>query len=114
MDDGSVYTKCDQCQDMYNARIPPENPPCDKCFVELRKENEDAARIFNIVRGQVLTRHNGAHDVIIGLNHMAVWAAIDEYGIKDRIGTFERVNRLFHALNKKEEKSSGQEITYRH
>jgi hypothetical protein len=30
------------------------------------------------------------------LNHLAVWAAIDAYGVRDRVGTFEKVLRLFH------------------
>jgi len=72
--------------------------------VELRSENDEAAKIFGIVRGQVLTRFNGEVDVIIGLNHLAVWAALDAYGAKNRIGTFEKVTRLFYALKHEEDK----------
>jgi hypothetical protein len=82
---------------MYAKRIPPEEPPCEGCRVELREENEDAARTFQMVRGQVLTRWNGERDVVMDLNHLAIWAAIDAYGIQDRIGTFEKVMALFFA-----------------
>lgn len=81
---------------MYAERTPPGTPPCESCRVELRWENEDAARIYRMIRGQVITRHNGRHDTIMDLNHVALWAAIDGYGIRDRIGTFERVLTVFH------------------
>ncbi len=61
------------------------------------KENEDVARIYMTVRGQVRTRFNGKYDDIIDLDHNAVWAAIDAYGIQDRVGTFEKVMALFFA-----------------
>lgn len=99
LDGGVVLTRCDQCRQMYAERTPPGPPNCDElCPVEarvLREENEDAARIYNIVRGQVLTRWNGERDVIVGLNQLAVWAAIDAYGVRDRTGCFEKVRRLF-------------------
>ena len=106
LDDGMVLTKCDQCRQMYSERKPPGEPPCETCRVELRSENDEAAKIFGIVRGQVLTRFNGEVDVVIGLSHPAIWAAIDGYGIRDRVGTFEKVIRLFHAL-KAEAKTDG-------
>jgi len=49
-----------------------------------------------MIRGQVITRHNGKYDTIMDLNHLAVWAAIDGYGVKDRVGTFEKVLGTFH------------------
>jgi hypothetical protein len=51
-------------------------------------ENEEAARIFLMVRGQRLSNED--------LNQLAVWAAIDGYGIKDRVGTFEKVLQTFY------------------
>ena len=78
---------------MYAERKPPATPPCESCRVDLKVENEDAARIFMTVRGQVLVVGNGQ---VIGLNHLAVWAAIDAYGVRDRTGCFEKVFRLFH------------------
>ncbi|MFA5075631.1 MAG: hypothetical protein WC436_06040 [Candidatus Babeliales bacterium] len=69
-------------------------------------ENEEAARIFQIVRGQVRTRFNGKYDVVVDLDHNAVWAAIDAYGIKDRTGTFEKVLTLFHHLLREQQDSA--------
>jgi hypothetical protein len=94
LDDGSILTRCDQCRQMYAERKPPATPPCESCRVELQVENEDAARIFMMVRGQKLS--NG------DLNHLAVWAAIDGYGIKDRVGTFERVMATHYAIPKED------------
>ena len=81
---------------MYAERTPPGTPPCESCRVELREENENAARIFQTVRGQVITRFNGQADIVVDLNHLAVWAAIDAYGVRDRTGCFEQVLNLFH------------------
>ena len=58
-------------------------------------DNEDAIRIYMLTQSQVLTMHNGEYDKVIGLNQLAVWAAIDAYGVRDRTGTFERVLSLF-------------------
>jgi hypothetical protein len=81
----------------YAERTPPE-PPCESCRVELVSENEDAGRIFMMVRGQCLSRFNGKYDVAADLNHLAVWAAIDAYGVRDRTGCFERVCRAWHKI----------------
>jgi hypothetical protein len=86
---------------MYAERKPPGTPPCESCRVELREENEEAARIFNTVRGQIITiikftEHGAPYSVPVDLNHLAVWAAIDAYEVKDRTGTFERVMKLFY------------------
>ena len=82
---------------MYAERKPPETPPCESCRVELQVENEDAARIYQIVRGQMIIAGNGQ---VIDLNHLSVWAAIDAYGVRDRTGCFEKVVNLFHAILK--------------
>ena len=81
---------------MYADRVPPEEPLCTACRVELMECNEDAGMVYMQCRGQVITRFNGQNDVVVDVNHLAVWAAIDGYGIKDRIGVFEKVIRLFH------------------
>ena len=67
-------------------------PPCETCRVDLLEENEDAAKIYNIVRGQVIA----TSEQIIDLNHLALWEAIDRYKVKEPIRCFELVNKVFH------------------
>jgi hypothetical protein len=102
LENGTVISKCDQCRQMYSERKPPGEPPCHTCWIDLKEENEDVARIFQIVRGQVITRFNGQVDMIMDLNHLAVWAAIDRYGIKNPRECFEKVMKMFYALLKEQ------------
>ncbi len=95
--DGKILTGCEKCRLDYADKIPPVTP-CSACRVDLQRENEDAARIYQICRGQVRTRWNGERDVVVDLDHLSVWAAIDAYGVRDRVGTFEKVCGLFHFL----------------
>ncbi len=88
LDDGTVKTVCDRCRETWSRSK--KEAPCESCRVELQAENEDAARIFMMVRNQTLS--NGA------INHLAVWAAIDGYGIRDRVETFEKVMRCFYSI----------------
>lgn len=67
------------------------------------KENEDAAKIYFKVRRQTLNVWNGERDIPVDLNHLAVFAWIDAYGIKDRIGTAEKVTRCWHEIRSNEE-----------
>jgi hypothetical protein len=85
---------------MHGERTPPTIPPCDGCMVDLAEENEDAARIFQIVRGQVRTRFNGQHDDVIDLDFNAVKMAMDLYQIHNQREVFEKVRAtFFHFLN---------------
>ncbi len=94
---------CPGCRELYAARTPPQEPPCVTCRVDLFDDNEEAARIYQVVRRQVVTRFNGREDVVIDVNHVAVWQAIDGYGVRDRRGCFEKVLRLFHEMMRGEE-----------
>lgn len=99
LDGGTILSKCDQCREMWqerNERGIEGEPPCEDCWVELKPENEEAAQVFQMVRGQVLTRFNGETDQVVDINHLAIWAMIDGYGIKDRRGCFEKVCRVFY------------------
>lgn len=77
---------------MYSERTPPTEPPCDACRVEPCEENREAWRIFNLVRYQLVMGVNGPVDV----NHLAIHAAMDLYGVTDRRDCFEKVLRLSH------------------
>ena len=105
LNNGVVLTKCDQCRQMYAERTPPSSPPCESCWVDLDTKNEEAAQIYQIVRGQIITRSED----VVDLNHLAVWAAIDAYGIRNRVGTFEKVLRLFHSLLR-DQKNEGRKL----
>lgn len=50
-----------------------------------------------------MTRFNGREDVVIDVNHVALWNAIDGYGVRDRRGCFEKVLRLFWEMMRDEE-----------
>jgi hypothetical protein len=64
------------------------------------------------VRGQVLMRtrftdRGMPYSEPYDLNHLAIWAAIDGYGIKDRTGTFERVLMTWHAIERERRDDEG-------
>ena len=76
-------------------------PPCDDCPafpVDLRQDNEDAAKIYNTCRRQVITFFNGEVDKEFDLNQLAVWALIDHYPkrLKDPWAVFEKIIRTYH------------------
>lgn len=69
------------------------------------RENHDAARVFQLVRGQTLDRIHMesvgmggmvAYSRPYDLNHVAVWAAIDALKVKDRLDCFNRVIGVWH------------------
>ena len=101
LDDGRVLTRCDQCRQMYAERKPPGLPDCGKlCPVEarvLKEENEDAARIYMVARGQVIV----AGDQVIDLNYVAVKTVMDLYGVERQRECFEKVRRCFQHFEKK-------------
>ena len=70
----------------------PIEPPCETCRVILLEENADAAKIYQIVRGQIVTLGEN----VIDLNHVALWEAIDRYKVRDPVRCFELVNTVFH------------------
>ena len=94
LDTGRVLTKCDQCREMHADRIPPTVPPCEVCWVDLKEENEDAAKIFQSVRGQIITYK----EKIVDINHLAIDAALKRYGIADSKKCFDKVVKLFHSM----------------
>ena len=79
--------------------------------MELVRENEDASRVYFDVRGQTIDAlhiestmgGSVAYSKPKDLNHLAVWAMIDAYGIKDRLGTFKKVVRCWHEIRAMQE-----------
>lgn len=96
LDDGRVLTKCDQCRQMHSERNPPTIPPCEECKVDLNEENQEAAAIYQLVRGQIRTRHNGQYDEVVDLDYSAVKMVMDLYGVRDQKEVFEKVRQTFY------------------
>ncbi len=94
-DDGTVFTKCDLCRRDYAERMPPGNPPCEPCRVELLEENEDAAIIYLVTRRQYVTAENGR---IVDISIPAVKAAMDTYQVRDQWNCLKKVINLFHKM----------------
>jgi hypothetical protein len=69
------------------------------------RENEIAGNLFYLVRSQCEVRWDGEKDVPIDLRHEALWKAIDNYpgGIQDRWGTFNKVLKAWHEVQKNKE-----------
>ena len=107
-----MLTRCDQCETMHSERKPPTTPICELgelCRVELKVENEQAARIFQMVRSQCEVRWNGEQDIEIDLHHPSLWKAIEKFpgGVKDEWSTFQRVSRAWHTAQQLKRDSEG-------
>lgn len=81
---------------MYAGRTPPEEPPCDTCRVDLMPENQEAAEVYQVVRGQVITA--GMDGRVIDLNFPAVKIVMDLNGVKDQKACFDKVRHTFYEL----------------
>ena len=62
--------------------------------MDLLEENRDAARIYRITRGQIVSLGETAVDI----NHHAVWQAIDRIGVREPARCFELVSLVFHHM----------------
>ena len=103
VEDGVVVsTRCDQCRLMYGERNPPQEPPCETCWVDVMPENIDALRIFNMVQNQFIMAMGGP----IAINQTAIHPLMELYGIKDKKRCFEKVLKLaevrLEEVNKKD------------
>jgi hypothetical protein len=94
LDDGTVITACDQCQEMYSARNPPGTPPCDTCRVDLLPANQEVGTVFQIARHQVIV--GGMNGEVVDLNLPAVKMVMDLYDIKDQRACLNKVRRTFY------------------
>ena len=77
------------------SKLEGRKPDCDNCLPPLLLENEDVARVFNIVQSQVVTVGQGK---VVDVNHTAIHDAMDMYGVINKKECFERVVKLFHEL----------------
>jgi len=85
-----------------------KEPDCDECIPPLFAQNEDVVKIFFLVQSQIII--NAMSGKVLGLNHLAIWEAIDRYKVKDQIGVFENVLNLFsyfHNLENEDEEEGG-------
>ncbi len=84
------------CKKTYGLRMPPEDPPCNDCRVDLTPENEDAAAIYQICKRQVLTA--GPENEVIDLDYSTVIMVMDLYQVKDKKGCLNKVSKIFHHM----------------
>ena len=61
--------------------------------------NRDAVRLWPIVRGQLII---GGMGDAIDINHLAVWADIDRFGVEDPRSCFRKILILFRHFREKE------------
>lgn len=100
--------------DMYKRRVANGEDPCETCAghidrIVLDESNHQPLHIYNFVHGQVLTRFNGEYDIVVDLNHLALWKAVDEFKVdkNKRMEIFERVYHTFHAILQDERDKEG-------
>lgn len=88
-------TKCDQCRGAYAERNPPEEPPCETCYVDLMPENRAAADIYMLSKNQIITAGMGQP---IDINNQAIFGAMDRYPylIRDQWSCLLKVRSVFH------------------
>lgn len=98
LDDGTVLTRCDQCREMWrerNKRGIEGEPPCESCKVILQEENQEAAEIYMMTRGQIISAEIGGGELAVYLSIPAVESAMRIRGVKDQWECLGRVQRLF-------------------
>lgn len=77
------------------AKRPNEEPPCITCRVDLMHENKQAAEIYMISRGQIITAGMGQP---IDISIPAIKIVMDLYpgGISDQWKCLNKVRAAFH------------------
>jgi len=95
LSDGTVITKCDRCREMYRERIPPQEPPCTNCHVELMPENADAIQVYEFTKLQTVTTEINDKRYI-DINIIAVKDAMEIFEVKNKKRCLIDVKRLFY------------------
>jgi len=93
---------CPACR-VYGDAAKKGEEACVKCRVILLPENEDAAKIYLLCRGQIVSVGENIYDI----NHVALWQAIDRYKVRDPVRVFELVTKVFHFFLGKERENAG-------
>ena len=78
---------------MYEARTPPGKPPCDTCRVDLMDQNKEAAEVYMLTKGQVITR--GMDGQVVDVSIPAVKIAMDLLGVVDQRACLAKVRKTF-------------------
>lgn len=89
---------------MYGNRMPPEDPPCEKCRVDLLDENHDAGTVYLMCRNQVITAGMGE---VIDINLQTVKTVMDLYGVKNQRECMEKVSKTFRFFLSKRKENEG-------
>jgi len=80
-----------------------EEPPCERCHVELWPENRRVWRLFSLCRNQVLRA--GMDGTVVGVNHTAVLGDIALYVKPEEVkDVFEEILICFNTVQEVENK----------
>ena len=85
---------------MYAGRTPPEEAPCQECRVDLIEENTEAASVYMMCRGQVITA--GQDNRPIDISTQAIDITMKLLGVVDQLGCLKRVRWLWFEVQKNE------------
>lgn len=93
----SIFYKPFSCEDCKKARkwFNKEKPTEEECLLCVPRplpENVDAVRIWGIVADQRIYAGMGE---CAGMNHPAIWQAIEKYEIENEVECFEKVLKCF-------------------
>ncbi len=80
-------------------KIPPETP-CETCRVELMEGNEDAAEVYMLTRGQIIS----LGEQVVDLSIPAVPIILDQFKIENQRETMAKIFRTFHHFLNKQRK----------
>ncbi len=94
--DGKILSACEKCRMDYAEK----EPPCDTCRVELAEGNEEAAEVYMMVRGQIIS----LGERVVDLSIPAVQIILDQLKIKDQRETMAKIFRTFHHFLNKQRK----------
>ena len=84
-------------------------PQCKECVPELLDKNREAAKIWLLTESQFIA---GGMGEVYGVNQLAVWQAIEKYGVRDSmVRTFEKVLYLHRKVTMEQIKERREQET---